>query len=97
MVGVQLQFMINQALRFDHKDFVKALQLDLGPILGDLGLWSLKCHQDIAKEKKDNDLKKKIQICIDIVEKYLDKGLDAFEDEKKYNFLNKFGPKKCQD
>ena len=95
MVGVQLQFMITQAIRFSHKDFVKALQLDLGPILGDLGLWSLKCLQDIAKEKKDNDLKKKIQVCCDIIEKYLENGLDTLSDEKKYNFMNKFGPKKC--
>ena len=97
MVGVQLEFMASQALRFSHKDFVKSLKLDLGPILGDLGLWSLKCQQDVAKEKKDNDLKKRLQVCIDIVEKYLENGLDTLGDEKKYNFLNKFGPKKCPD
>lgn len=97
MVGVQINFMVNQALRFSHKDFVKSLILDLGPVLGDLGLWSLKCLQDVAKDKKDNDLKKKIQVCCDIVEKYLESGLEAFKDEKKYNFLNKFGPKKFPD
>jgi hypothetical protein len=48
MVGVQIQYMINQALRFNHKDFKKALILDLGPVLGDLGLWSLKCLKDVA-------------------------------------------------
>jgi hypothetical protein len=94
MVGVQIQFMINQALRFSHKDFMKALILDLGPVLGDLGLWSLKCLKDVAQDKKDNDLKKKIQVCIEIVEKYIENGLDTLKDEKKYNFLNKFGPKK---
>lgn len=95
MVGVQIQFMITQALRFSHKDFMKALILDLGPVLGDLGLWSLKCLQDVAFDKKDNELKKKIQVCYEIVEKYLENGLDTLKDEKKYNFMNKFGPKKC--
>ena len=97
MVGVQIQYFINTVLRFSHKDFIKAVKTDLGPILGDLGLWSLKCQQDQAKEKKDNELKKKIQICMDIVEKYLENGLDTLGDEKKYNFMNKFGPKKCPD
>lgn len=97
MVGVQLEFMASQAIRFSHKDFVKSLILDLGPILGDLGLWSLKCLQDVAKEKKDNDLKKRLQVCLEIVEKYLENGLDTLGDEKKYNFMNKFGPKKCPD
>lgn len=89
--------MVSQAIRFSHKDFVKSLILDLGPILGDLGLWCLKCLQDVAKEKKDNELKKKLQVCRDIVEKYLENGLETLGDEKKYNFLNKFGPKKCPD
>ena len=89
--------MASQAIRFSHKDFLKSLILDLGPILGDLGLWSLKCLQDVAKEKKDNDLKKRLAVCIEIVEKYLENGLDTLGDEKKYNFMNKFGPKKCPD
>lgn len=89
--------MVSQALRFSHKDFLKSLILDLGPILGDLGLWCLKCLLDVAKEKKDTDLKKKLQVCCDIVEKYLENGLETLGDEKKYNFLNKFGPKKCPD
>ena len=97
MVGVQLEFMASQAIRFSHKDFLKSLILDLGPILGDLGLWSLKCLQDVAKEKKDNDLKKRLAVCIEIVEKYLENGTDTLGDEKKYNFMNKFGPKKFPD
>jgi hypothetical protein len=52
---------------------------------------------DLAKEAKDTESKKKIQLCIDMVEKYLESGLEGFSDEKKYNFMNKFGPKKCPD
>ena len=51
----------------------------------------------MAKEKKDNDLKKRLAVCIEIVEKYLENGTDTLGDEKKYNFMNKFGPKKCPE
>lgn len=84
-------------MRFDHKDFLKALRMDLGPVLGDLGLWVLKCKQDEAKAAKDNELKKKLQVMIDIVEKYLESGLDVLSQEKKYHFVNKYSPKKCPD
>jgi len=39
---------------------MRALRIDLGPVLGDLGLWVLKCKQDEAKAAKDNELKKKL-------------------------------------
>jgi hypothetical protein len=51
----------------------------------------------VAKEKKDTDLNKRLRVCGEIVEKYLENGLDTLGDEKKYNFLNKFGPKKCPE
>jgi hypothetical protein len=41
LLGVQTQYFIDSVLRFDHKDFVKALKFDLGPVLGDVGLWVL--------------------------------------------------------
>ena len=41
--------------------------------------------------------KKQIQLGIDIVKNYLEKGLDYLGKENKYNFMNKFGPKKCPD
>lgn len=81
-------------LRYNHTDFIKAIKIDLGPVLGDLGLWVLKCMKDQAKTNKQDDLKKKIQVVIDIVEKYLESGLDNLGIEKKYYFINKYGPKK---
>ena len=39
----------------NHTDFIKAMKSDLGIILGSLGLWAVKCHIDIAKEKNDKD------------------------------------------
>jgi len=43
MLGIKTQYMLNSVLRFSHKDFLKALRVDLGPVLGDTGMWSLKC------------------------------------------------------
>jgi hypothetical protein len=42
MIGVQIQYFLNSVLRFNHKDFIKAIKLDLGPVLGYTGLWALK-------------------------------------------------------
>lgn len=42
MLGVNLQYLINSVLRFDHKDFIKAIKIDLGPLLGHTGLWALR-------------------------------------------------------
>ena len=39
---------------------MRALRLDLGPVLGDLGLWVLRCKLDEAKAAKNNDAKKKL-------------------------------------
>lgn len=37
---------------------MKAMKIDLGIVLGSLGMWAVKCHLDKAKESGDNDLKK---------------------------------------
>ena len=82
-------------MRFDHKDFVRAIKTDLGPILGDTGLWALKNYQ-MHQTQKGNEEKKKIARCaVDLLTKYLETGLDMFGVEAKYNMLNRFGPKKC--
>jgi hypothetical protein len=39
---------------------LKAINQDLGPILGDLGIWMLRCKLDEAKAAKNSDLKKKL-------------------------------------
>lgn len=46
MVGVNLQYFVDSVLRFNHKDFLEALRYDLGPVLGECGLWCIKCLQD---------------------------------------------------
>jgi len=42
MIGVLVKYFVNQVLRFDHTDFIRAISIDLGPILGDTGIWALK-------------------------------------------------------
>ena len=53
MLGIQIEYMLSSVLRFSHQDFLKAMRNDLGPILGDTGIWSLKCLQEQAKEQND--------------------------------------------
>ena len=67
---------------------MKAMKFDLGPILGDLGLWCLKDLLDNAKQRKDPDTKKKIQVCFDIIENYLADGFSKLGIEKKYYFMH---------
>lgn len=71
------------------------MRTDLGPLLGDTGLWALKNYQ-IYQTTKGNDEKKKMaRNAIDLITKYLETGFDMLGIENKYNMLNRFGPKKC--
>ena len=49
MLGVQIEYFINSVLRFDHRDFMKAMKFDICPVLGDVGLWCIKDLLDNAK------------------------------------------------
>jgi len=42
MIGVLVKYLIKSVLRFNYTDFLKALVEDLGPLLGDTGLWAIK-------------------------------------------------------
>ena len=44
MIGVLIKYFLKQVLHFDHKDFMTALRVDLGPLLGDTGIWALKTY-----------------------------------------------------
>lgn len=77
MLGVQIQYLLNSVLRFDHKDFLKAVKVDLGPVLGHTGLWALRQQLANAKESGDNELKKKVNVATELVEKYLENGLEV--------------------
>jgi len=36
-------------------------------------------------------------VCLDVVEKYMEAGVEGFTNEKKYHFINKYSPKKCPE
>ena len=38
-----------------------------------------------------------VRCATDLISKYLESGFDVLGGEKKYNMLNRFGPKKCPD
>ena len=97
LIGVQVNYFINKVLRYSHTDFLKAVRTDLGPVLGNTGLWALKRQATMAKEAGDAELRKKANAATELIEKFLDGGYEAISDEKRYNFVNKFSPKKCPD
>lgn len=97
MIGVQMHYFIEKVLHFSHKDFLLTMRADLGPILGHTGLWALKRLSVKAKEDNDAELKKKCAVVTELIEKYLESGFEVLGVEKKFNFINKFGPKKFPD
>jgi len=72
MLGVLLKYFLKNVLHFDHTDFLTALRVDLGPLLGETGLWTLKNYITLQTEKGNNDKKKKARVALDIVKNYLE-------------------------
>lgn len=94
MIGVLMKYMLKHVLHFSHSDFLQAMRIDLGPLLGDTGLWALKNYQSYQGEKGNEDKKKKARVCIELITNYLENGLDVLSKEAKFNLVNRYGPKK---
>lgn len=97
LLGVLLKYFIKSVLRFDHADFVKAIKEDLGPLLGDTGLWALKNYTQRQMEKGNEEKKKMARVATDIVTKYLESGMEVLGKENKYHATNRYSPKKCPE
>jgi hypothetical protein len=97
MIGVLAKYFIKTVLHFSHEDFMKAVKLDIPPLLGEIGLWVLTNYCNRQKEKGKADKRKQGQVAIDIVKSYLEQNLDYLGKENKYHFINKFSPKKFPD
>ena len=97
MIGILVRYFVKKVLHFDHSDFLKAIKEDIQPLLGEVGIWALTNYSMRQKEKGLQDKRKKAQIAIEIVKSFLEHGLDNLGQENKYNFLNKFSPKKLPD
>ena len=67
MIGVLMKYLLKHVLRFNHKDFMVAVKVDLGPLLGDTGLWALKNYQTYQAEKGNEEKKKMARTASDLI------------------------------
>jgi hypothetical protein len=89
---------MTQVLHFNHEDFLTTLKIDVLPLLSNTGLWMAKRFASRSKMEGDADGRKRATTVAEIIEKVMDdEGKETLQDERKYNFLNKFGPKKLPD
>lgn len=97
MIGVLCKYMIRKVMHFSHDDFMTAFQVDIGPILGEIGIWALKNYEERMNNKGKADKKKKARNAIELIEEFLANGWDNLGKLSKYNIKNRFGPKKLPD
>ncbi len=76
MIGVMARYFIKQVLHFDHADFIKAVKIDIQPLLGELGQWVLTNYCNRQKEKNKPEKKKQGTVALDLIKNYLENGLD---------------------
>lgn len=97
LMGVLVAYACKQVLHFSHNDFLMAMRADLTPLLGNTGLWVVKNYMTRHAEKGNEDKKKRARVVLEIIQNFLDNGLEQLKRENKYNLMNKFGPKKNPD
>ena len=67
MIGVLVKYLIKSVLRFNYTDFLKALVEDLGPLLGDTGLWAIKNYMQRQTLKGNDEKKKMARVASDLI------------------------------
>lgn len=97
MMKVLKNYMVESVLRFDHQDFLVAVRDDIPPLISEVGVWLFNSGIVREKELGNKEQTKKMKICLDIIKKILDNGIEYFEKEGKYHLMNKYSPKKCPD
>lgn len=97
MVGVLVNYFLKSVMHFSHDDFMTALKVDLGPILGECGLWVLKNYEMRMADKGRDEKKKKARNAIELINEYLEHGFDNLGKLAKYNMKNKYSPKKLPE
>jgi len=97
MIGVLMKYFLNKVMHFSHDDFMTAFRVDLGPLLGECGLWVLKNYEVRMSDKGRDDKKKLARNAIELITEYLENGFDNLGKLAKYNMKNRFGPKKLPD
>ena len=97
MIGVLMKYFLNKVLHFSHDDFMTAFKVDLGPILGECGLWALKNYEVRMSEKGKDEKKKKARVAFELISEYLEHGFDNLGKLVKYNLKNRYNPKTLPD
>jgi TPR repeat protein len=97
MIGVLMKYFLRKVMHYSHDDFMTAFKVDLGPLLGESGLWALRNYELRMKEAGKEDKKKKARNAIDLITEYLENGWDNLGKLTKYNLKNRYGPKKLPD
>ena len=92
-----MKYLVKQVLHFSHTDFIKAVKLDLHPLISHTGLWLLRNYAEKTKLEGKQEKLKKIKVAIEIIKLLMEKQLEHFLNEKKYHMVNKFSPKKLPE
>lgn len=94
MIGVLVDYFVKHVMFFDHEDFLTAMKVDLGPILGETGLWALKNYEQRMELKGKVEKKNLIRNAHDLIAEYMENGYDKLGKLSTYNMKNKYCPKK---
>ena len=94
MVGILCKYFLRSVMHFSHEDFLTAMKVDLGPILGETGLWALKAYEQRMADKGKDDKKKKARCAQDLISEFIENGFENLGKLSKYNIKNRYGPKK---
>jgi TPR repeat protein len=97
LIGVLMKYFMRKVMHFSHDDFMTALRVDLGPLLGEAGLWALKNYEDRMADSGKDEKKKKARTAIDLITEYLQNGMDNLGKLTKFNLKNRYGPKKLPE
>ena len=94
MIGVLVNYMLKHVMYFDHQDFLTAFKVDLGPILGETGLWALKNYEQRLIVKGKDEKKKLVRCAYDLIQEYMENGFDKLGKLATFQMKNKYCPKK---
>ena len=97
LIGVLMKYFLKQVMHFDHEDFLVAMSVDLGPLLGDTGLWALKNYEQRMNEKGAKAKRAKAKVATDLINEFMENGLEKLGKTSMYNMKNKYSPKKLPD
>ncbi|CAI2368363.1 unnamed protein product [Moneuplotes crassus] len=97
MMKVLKNYMLDTVLRYDHKDFLDAVESDIPPLISEVGVWLFENEVERQKELGDKEAVKKARTCLEIIKKILKDGIEYFTKEGKYHLMNRYSPKKCKD